>query len=140
MPEGDNKTQNEDASAEEVLAAEEDAARAAAAELEAEIEAEIEAESEAEAETETAPEIPAISTAALLKEVATLKDQLLRALAETENLRRRHQREREDALKYAAVPFMRDLIGVVDNLRRAMASVSLEATTDRHSIRCRALI
>jgi molecular chaperone GrpE len=127
MPEGDNKTQNDDASAEEVLAAEEDAARVAAADLEAEIEAEV------EAEAETEPEIPAISTAALLNEVATLKDQLLRALAETENLRRRHQREREDALKYAAVPFMRDLIGVVDNLRRAMSSVSPEAQeADEH--------
>jgi len=131
MPEGDNKTQNEDASAEEVLAAEEDAARAAAAELEAEIEAEVEVE--VEAETETEPDIPAIPTAALLKEIATLKDQLLRALAETENLRRRSQREREDALKYAAVPFMRDLVGVVDNLRRAMASVSPEAQeADEH--------
>ena len=71
--------------------------------------------------------------AGLEVEVATLKDQLLRALAETENLRRRSQREREDALKYAAVPFMRDLIGVVDNLRRAMASVSPEALeADEH--------
>jgi molecular chaperone GrpE len=121
MPEGDNKTENEDASAEEALAAEEDAERAAAADLEAEAEAEVEAET------------PAIPEAALLAEVATLKDQLLRALAETENLRRRHQREREDALKYAAVPFMRDLIGVVDNLRRAMSSVSSEAQeADEH--------
>ena len=119
MPERDNKTQNEDASTEEVFAAEEDAERAAAAELEAEV--------EVEAET------PEISTADFEIEIASLKDQLLRALAETENLRRRHQREREDALKYAAVPFMRDLIGVVDNLRRAMASVSPEAQeADEH--------
>jgi molecular chaperone GrpE len=123
MPEGDNKTENEDASAEEALAAEEDAERAAAADLEAEAEAEVEAETPAIPEPE----------AALLAEVATLKDQLLRALAETENLRRRHQRERENALKYAAVPFMRDLIGVVDNLRRAMSSVSSEAQeADEH--------
>ncbi len=97
MPERDNKTQNEDASAEEVLAAEEDGELAAAAELEAEAEVEV--------------EIPAESAAALQAEAASLKDQLLRALAETENLRRRGQREREDALKYAAVPFLRDLIG-----------------------------
>ena len=119
MPERNNKTQNEDASAEEVLAAEEDAALAAAAELEAEAEVEV--------------EIPAESAAALQAEAASLKDQLLRALAETENLRRRSQREREDALKYAAVPFIRDLIDVVDNLRRAMASVSPEAQeADEH--------
>ena len=59
-------------------------------------------------------------------EVASLKDQLLRALAETENLRRRAAREREDAVKYAAVPLVRDLIGVADNLRRALASVPAE--------------
>ncbi len=66
-------------------------------------------------------------------EVATLKDQLLRALAETENLRRRSQREREDVVKYAAAPLIKDLVGVVDNLRRAMSSVSAEALeADEH--------
>ena len=119
MPDRDKKVPEEDASAAEILAAEEDAESA--------FEAEAEGGTEAEAET------PAISTAALQAEIATLRDQLLRALAETENLRRRSQREREDALKYAAVPFMRDLIGVVDNLRRAMASVSPEALeADEH--------
>ena len=115
MPERDKKTSEEDARAPE----------ADAVENGTEPEAEPEAEAEAEA--------PADATAALQAELAALKDQLLRALAETENLRRRSQREREDALKYAAVPFMRDLIGVVDNLRRAMASVSPEALeADEH--------
>ena len=125
MPGRDKKLPKEDVSAEEVLAAEEDAELAAAAELESEAEPETEAEAEAET--------PADPTAVLQAEVAALRDQLLRALAETENLRRRSQREREDALKYAAVPFMRDLIGVVDNLRRAMDSVSPEALeADEH--------
>ncbi len=110
MPERENKTQEEEASAPEA---------APEAALEATAESETEAEAAAEAEAE--------ATVAFQAEIATLKDQLLRALAETENLRRRSQRERESALKYAAVPFMRDLIGVVDNLRRAMASVSPEA-------------
>ncbi len=125
MPGRDKKLPEEDVPAEEVLAAVEDAELAAAAELEAEAEAEV------EVEVEAAP--LEIFTAGLQAEVAALKDQLLRALAETENLRRRSQREREDALKYAAVPFMRDLIGVVDNLRRAMDSVSPEALeADEH--------
>ncbi len=125
MPGRNKKLPEEDVSAEEVLAAEEDAELAAAAELQAEVELEAEAEAEAEA--------PADPTAGLRAEIAALKDQLLRALAETENLRRRGQREREDALKYAAVPFMRDLIGVVDNLRRAMDSVAPEALeADEH--------
>ncbi len=52
-----------------------------------------------------------------------LKDQLLRALAETENLRKRAGREREDAVKYGITGFARDIVGIVDNLRRAMDSV-----------------
>ena len=61
--------------------------------------------------------------ARLEAEAASLKDQLLRALAETENLRRRSQREREDAVRYAAAPLIKDLIEVADNLRRALDSV-----------------
>ena len=86
---------------------------------------------EVEVESEAAqPEIPGpeVDPVAVLEaEVASLKDQLLRALAETENLRRRSQRERQDAVKYAAGPVIRDLVGVVDNLRRAMDSVTPEA-------------
>jgi molecular chaperone GrpE len=53
-------------------------------------------------------------------EIAKLKDQLLRALAEQENIRRRAQRERDDAVKYAAQRFAGDLLSVADNLRRAL--------------------
>lgn len=60
-------------------------------------------------------------------EVAELKNQLLRALAETENLRRRSARERDDAVKFAAVPLIKDIIGVADNLGRALGSVPVEA-------------
>ena len=49
-----------------------------------------------------------------------LKDRLLRALAETENLRRRAQRDREDYVKYANETLLRDLIPVLDNLDRAL--------------------
>ncbi len=98
-------------------------------------EAPSEAATKAEAETaaEAEADAPADPTTVLEAEVASLKDQLLRALAETENLRRRSRRERDDALKYAAVPFMRDLVGATDNLRRAMDSVSPEALeADEH--------
>lgn len=61
--------------------------------------------------------------AALEEEVAQLRDQLLRALAETENVRRRSQREREEAVRYAAAPLIRDLLAVADNLARALESV-----------------
>jgi len=44
-------------------------------------------------------------------------------MAEVENIRRRAQREREDAVKYAATNIARDLLSTADNLRRALASV-----------------
>jgi len=56
-------------------------------------------------------------------ELAALKDQLLRAIAESENQRRRAQREREEAVKYAAAGLARDLLTVSDNLGRALAAV-----------------
>jgi molecular chaperone GrpE len=64
--------------------------------------------------------------AALEAEVASLKDQLLRTLAETENIRRRAQREREDTAKYAVSSFAKDLVSVADNLRRAVEAVTPE--------------
>jgi molecular chaperone GrpE len=73
------------------------------------------------------PESPEVEVSAgreteLEAEVSKLKDQLLRALAEQENIRRRAQREREDAVKYAAQKFATDLLSAADNLRRAVDS------------------
>lgn len=56
-------------------------------------------------------------------EVAQLKDQLLRAMAETENVRRRLEQQAEDRGKYAIGNFARDMLLVADNLRRALDSV-----------------
>ena len=58
--------------------------------------------------------------AALLEERDSLKDQLLRALADVENMRRRTERELESARKYAHTGFARDLVGAIDNLSRAI--------------------
>lgn len=59
----------------------------------------------------------------LQAEVETLKDQLLRTVAELENYRKRAEREREETSKYAISGFARDLLSVADNLRRALESV-----------------
>jgi molecular chaperone GrpE len=61
--------------------------------------------------------------AAVEAELADAKDRLLRALAETENVRRRLQRERDDAGKYAVGGFAKDLLSAVDNLRRALEAM-----------------
>ena len=58
---------------------------------------------------------------------AELKDQLLRALADTENTRRRAEREKADTAKYATANMARAVLSVADNLGRALASVSSEA-------------
>ena len=57
------------------------------------------------------------------EEIAELKDKLLRSLAENENQIRRARRDREDATKYAAANFARDMLGVADNIRRALEAV-----------------
>ena len=58
-------------------------------------------------------------------QIAELNDRLLRTLAELENTRRRAERDRGEALKYGAVSFARDMVGVVDNLQRALKAVDL---------------
>src|ERR1700749_830881 len=58
---------------------------------------------------------------ALRAEGAALKDQALRYAAEAENTKRRAEREANDARAYAIQKFARDLLGVSDNLARALA-------------------
>jgi len=57
---------------------------------------------------------------AALAEVASLKEQMLRIAAEAENTKRRTEREANDARAYAIQKFARDLLGVADNLSRAL--------------------
>ncbi|MEQ8640574.1 MAG: nucleotide exchange factor GrpE [Alphaproteobacteria bacterium] len=66
-------------------------------------------------------------------EAASLKDQLLRALAETENVRRRAQRDVADARRYGPAPLARDLLAVADNLQRALQAVPDQAQADADS-------
>jgi molecular chaperone GrpE len=72
--------------------------------------------------------------AQLEAEVASLKDQVLRTLAETENVRRRTEREREDTAKYAVSKFAKELLSVADNLRRAVEAVSPDVRTENQAV------
>jgi molecular chaperone GrpE len=76
---------------------------------------------------------PAERGPALEAELADTKDRLLRALAETENVRRRLQRERDDAQKFAVAAFAKDLLSTVDNLRRALDAVPEREISDPKS-------
>jgi|SRR5579871_1728531 len=60
--------------------------------------------------------------ARLKEEVAELKDRMLRALADTENTRRRAERDRLDASQYAITRFARDMLMIADNFGRALAA------------------
>ena len=68
---------------------------------------------------------------ALEAEIGELKDRLLRAVAETENVRKRAERERTEASQYAAAKFARDMLSVADNLRRALTTLG---STDHESL------
>ena len=63
---------------------------------------------------------------ALSTELDKTKDQMLRAVAEAENTRKRLLREREDVRKYAVSDFAKDLLDFSDNFRRALESVPPE--------------
>jgi molecular chaperone GrpE len=67
--------------------------------------------------------------------IAELKDQNLRALAETENVRRRVQRDRDEALKFATTGLAKDLLPVADNLRRALDAIPKDALEKDEALR-----
>ncbi len=76
----------------------------------------------AEAAANAAPQANAEPGTAAL--VAEFKDKLLRTLAEMENLRKRTAREVADAELRGITAFARDMLGVADNMRRALDAVT----------------
>ncbi|NCA69964.1 MAG: nucleotide exchange factor GrpE [Sphingobacteriia bacterium] len=75
-----------------------------------------------------------VQLSAALTEVETLRDQLLRARAEIENLRRRHANELEKAHKFALDGFVRELLQVRDSLELGHAA-ALDESTDVAKLR-----
>lgn len=73
------------------------------------------------------PEAAEDPTDALKAEVADLKDKLLRAMAEVENVRRRAKRDKKDATQFAITRFAREMLGVADNFSRALLACPEEA-------------
>jgi len=60
-------------------------------------------------------------------EAAQMKDQLIRTMAEMENVRKRTEREVQDTRKYAVTGFARDMVTVVENLQLALQNIPEEA-------------
>lgn len=81
---------------------------------------------EVEAESLAAAPAGAVHEVDYEAELAKLKDQALRAMAEAENTRRRLQKELEDTRKYAVASFAKEILGVSDNFQRALDSVPKE--------------
>jgi molecular chaperone GrpE len=71
----------------------------------------------------------AVDVATLIAENASLRDRLLRALADAENIRRRAERTAEEARQYAISDFARELLMVADNLERTIAAAAERTET-----------
>lgn len=82
-----------------------------------------------------APNPEAEVLAKLMAENAEIKDKMLRTLAESENLRRRTEREVADARSYGISNFARDVLGFADNLRRAVEAIPAEARANEGALK-----
>ena len=90
---------------------------------------------EATAAAAAAPELAehdesAVRIAELEGQLTEAKQQTLYAQAEIQNVRRRAEKEAQDARQYAATSFARDILSVSDNLERALASIPAELRGD----------
>ena len=88
-----------------------------------------------EIRNETAEESPELQehdrVAELEQQLEELKSKALYAAAETQNVRRRLEAEKEQASSYAAAGFARDMLAIKDHLDRALAAVSEELRADK---------
>lgn len=67
---------------------------------------------------------------ALENELATAKQEVLYAMADTQNVRRRMEKELQDARAYASTAFARDMLSIADNLARALQAIPAELRDD----------
>jgi molecular chaperone GrpE len=75
----------------------------------------------------------AVDMGTLLAENVSLRDRLLRALADAENARRRADRAAADARKFAVADFARELLIVVDNLERTIEATEAKSSVSEES-------
>lgn len=102
-------------------AAEADAEEAIRSAVEA-VEAAADEESEGSGDSATAAPDSSDNLETLGQELADLQDRLLRTVADYENYRKRVQRERQEERRYSGFEVLHELLGVIDNLERALAA------------------
>jgi molecular chaperone GrpE len=88
-----------------------------------------EPEPQAEPSAQAEPIAPPKPSTSLDRELADMKDRLLRTLADMENMRKRTEREVADSRVYGISSFARDIVGVADNMHRAMQALDDELRT-----------
>lgn len=96
-------------------------------------ETELESAQESQNSAEQAGIAAPDQVAQLEQALAQTRDQLLRTVAELDNMRKRSQREREDASKYAVSGFARDLLDVADTFKRALHAIPEEVKSDERN-------
>jgi molecular chaperone GrpE len=69
--------------------------------------------------------------AKLTEEAAQLRDQMVRSMAEAQNIMRRMREQHEESLKFAAQPLVTSLLPVLDNLERSLASLEMGASPEK---------
>jgi molecular chaperone GrpE len=79
-----------------------------------------------EAPMQPEPAVAPRPSTSLDRELAEAKDRLLRTLADMDNMRKRTEREVADARVYGISNFARDILGVADNMHRAMQALDDE--------------
>lgn len=73
--------------------------------------------------------------AELEAELAKMKDQWVRAAAETENVRKRAERDQQETARYASAKFARDMVDVLENVKRAADSVSADKRAENELLK-----
>jgi molecular chaperone GrpE len=68
-------------------------------------------------------------------EITLLKDQLLRSVAEVDNVRKRSEKQVEEASKYAIASFIKDLVSVTENLYRILENINQEELAGNASLK-----
>lgn len=68
------------------------------------------------------------------EEIAGFRDKILRAAADFDNYKKRMERDRNAAMKYASEAVLREVLPVVDNLERALAQGVVTGVTAEHNL------
>lgn len=71
----------------------------------------------------------------LKEEIVRLKDQWVRSVAETDNIRKRTQKEKEETAKFAINAFAADMVTVLETLKRASESIPMTAREENELLK-----